>query len=133
VGGVMICDYWLLRRTRLSLPDLYRVDGRYAYDRGVNFSALLAVAVAVAACVPGFCDTVTHGQILNTDILVGRVLKDLFSYGVFVTFALAFVLYAIFMATHPNVRMATESAPLLKSELANNSTSPVSADAVPQL
>ncbi len=116
VGGVMICDYWVLRRTRLSLPDLFRVNGRYSYDRGVNWAALLSVAVAVLLCVPGFCDTVAGGKVLSADHRVGFVMKQLYSYSVFVTFATAFVLYAIFMFSHPNIRMATEPPPVITDE-----------------
>src|SRR5690606_30585417 len=31
VAGVMIADYYVLRRRRLDVADLYREDGRYAY------------------------------------------------------------------------------------------------------
>lgn len=112
VGGVMICDYWLLRRTRLSIPDLFRTSGRYKYDRGINFAALLAVAIAVAVCVPGFCDTITGGHVLATDNKVAAALKLFYNYSVFVTFGLSFVLYAIFMIGQPNLRMAVEVAPI---------------------
>ena len=113
VGGVMICDYWLLRRTRLSIPDLFRTTGRYTYDRGINFAALLAVAIAILVCVPGFCDVITHGHVLSTDNTVAIVFKQLYSYSVFVTFGLSFVLYAIFMIGQPNLRTAVEPPPVL--------------------
>src|SRR5919106_260066 len=35
IGGVMIADYWVLRRRQLSLPDLFKIEGRYAYRGGV--------------------------------------------------------------------------------------------------
>jgi NCS1 family nucleobase:cation symporter-1 len=35
IAGVLIADYWLVRRKRLALADLYRTDGRYSYDRPV--------------------------------------------------------------------------------------------------
>jgi NCS1 family nucleobase:cation symporter-1 len=45
IAGVLVCDYWLIRRTRLVLPDLYRRDGAYAYgSTGVNPAALGATA-----------------------------------------------------------------------------------------
>ena len=37
VAGVLIADYWLLRRTELSLPDLYRPGGAYWYAGGWNW------------------------------------------------------------------------------------------------
>ncbi len=36
VGGVLIADYYLIRRTRLDLAGLYRREGPYWYTRGVN-------------------------------------------------------------------------------------------------
>ena len=46
IAGVLICDYWLVRRTRLVLPDLYRRDGTYAYARaGTNVAAVVATLV----------------------------------------------------------------------------------------
>ena len=110
VGGILVCDYWVVRRTRLSLTDLFRRGGRYEYDRGINWSALLAVAIAIAVCVPGFCDSATHGGVLTTDNRVAHVLKMLYAYGVFVTFAVAFITYAIFMLGHSNVRQPIESS-----------------------
>ena len=36
VGGILIADYWILRGRELSLPDLFKIDGRYSYSGGVN-------------------------------------------------------------------------------------------------
>jgi NCS1 family nucleobase:cation symporter-1 len=54
VGGVMIADYFLIRRCRLELDDLYRRNGAYEYWRGVNPIALVALAIGIAPNVPGF-------------------------------------------------------------------------------
>jgi NCS1 family nucleobase:cation symporter-1 len=56
IAGIMIVDYWLLRRCELDVPDLYRTTGRYA---GVNRSAVIALVLGVAPNVPGFLK-VTH-------------------------------------------------------------------------
>ncbi len=42
IAGIMIADYYVLRRRRLNVPDLYRVDGQYSYLRGFNPAALIA-------------------------------------------------------------------------------------------
>jgi nucleobase:cation symporter-1, NCS1 family len=47
----MIADYWLLRRTELDVPDLYRLDGRYGR---VNWVAMAALLAGVLPNVPGF-------------------------------------------------------------------------------
>jgi NCS1 family nucleobase:cation symporter-1 len=36
IAGVLIADYWFVKRTKLDLADLYRTDGRYAYGRKVS-------------------------------------------------------------------------------------------------
>jgi NCS1 family nucleobase:cation symporter-1 len=51
IAGIMIADYWLLRRGELDVPDLYRPKGRYA---GVNWLALGALVLGIAPNVPGF-------------------------------------------------------------------------------
>jgi NCS1 family nucleobase:cation symporter-1 len=46
VGGIMIADYYVLRRRRLNVPDLYRVGGQFRYIGGFNPAGLLAWVVA---------------------------------------------------------------------------------------
>src|SRR4051812_14106494 len=58
VGGILIADYFVLRRTRLDLEALYRGEGPYWYAGGFNPVALLALAAGIAPCVPGFLGTV---------------------------------------------------------------------------
>jgi NCS1 family nucleobase:cation symporter-1 len=54
IAGVMIADYWLVRRAEISVPDLYDSQGRYRYASGWNPVALVAFACGVAPNVPGF-------------------------------------------------------------------------------
>jgi NCS1 family nucleobase:cation symporter-1 len=42
IAGVLIMDYWVIRRKRLVLPDLYRKDGVYTYAGGWNWRAVAA-------------------------------------------------------------------------------------------
>jgi nucleobase:cation symporter-1, NCS1 family len=57
IAGIMIVDYWIIKKKTLDVPELYRENGRYA---GVSKSALLALVLGVAPCVPGFLGAV-HG------------------------------------------------------------------------
>jgi NCS1 family nucleobase:cation symporter-1 len=52
--AVMVFDYWLLRRTRLEIDELYRSGpgGRYWFTNGYNVRALIAVAVGVIPVLP---------------------------------------------------------------------------------
>lgn len=54
VGGVMIVDYWLLRRQKLDVDDLYRHGGAYEYVHGWNPIAVVALACGIAPNLPGF-------------------------------------------------------------------------------
>ena len=54
VGGIMIADYFLIRRTRLDVDALFRRGGAYEYHNGVNWVAMTALAIGVAPSVPGF-------------------------------------------------------------------------------
>lgn len=46
IGGIMIADYYLLRRRRLNVPALYQVDGQFSYANGFNPAGLIAWAIA---------------------------------------------------------------------------------------
>src|SRR5438874_224031 len=52
IGGIMICDYWVLRRQKLHLAELFNPTGRYHYSAGVNWRAMIALLLAVSTCVP---------------------------------------------------------------------------------
>jgi nucleobase:cation symporter-1, NCS1 family len=94
VGGVLIADYWVLRRRILSTSDLFKVDGRYAYSGGVNYRAMAAVGVAVLPVVPGFLRAALTrgGQVANPTLL-----DSLYTYAWFVTFGLSFAVYLVLM------------------------------------
>ncbi len=51
VAGILICDYFLVRRTQLDVPDLYRSEGRYGRWNPVALAALFA---GIAPNLPGF-------------------------------------------------------------------------------
>jgi NCS1 family nucleobase:cation symporter-1 len=53
VGGVMMCDYLVVRRTVLSVGDLYDERGRYRYGNGFNEKALIALAAGVLVALIG--------------------------------------------------------------------------------
>lgn len=42
IGGIMVADYYLLRKRRLNVPDLYEPNGQFRFTRGVNPAGLAA-------------------------------------------------------------------------------------------
>ena len=92
IGGILIADYWILRRQTLDLPDLFNVHGRYAYTNGVNYRALAVLVVAIFPVAPGFFRAaLTPGG----QVAAPTFLDSLYTYAWFVTFGLSFVLYLI--------------------------------------
>ncbi len=61
IAGVLVADYWLMRRTRLNLADLYKTTGAYRYAGGWNWRAVVALAIGVVLAVGG-AYTATHTQ-----------------------------------------------------------------------
>ena len=54
VAGIMIADYFIVRKQQIDVDALYVRGGPYEYSKGINWIAMLALALGVAPCVPGF-------------------------------------------------------------------------------
>lgn len=94
VGGILIADYWILRRRELSPADLFAVTGRYTYSNGINWRAMAALVIAVLPVVPGFLRAATTpgGQVADP-----TVFDTLYTYAWFVTFAISAAVYLALM------------------------------------
>ncbi|MNS49657.1 putative allantoin permease [compost metagenome] len=86
IAGVLILDYWVVRRHRLELSDLYAPEGRYTYTGGWNLAAILATALG--------CFAAWGGKLIP-------VMAPLVPYGWFVGFAAAALSYWGMMAGKP--------------------------------
>jgi nucleobase:cation symporter-1, NCS1 family len=54
IGGIMIVDYYLIRKKQLDLDDLYRHQGKYRFTNGFNPVALIALIAGILPNLPGF-------------------------------------------------------------------------------
>ena len=91
VGGVLIADYFAIRRARLDLAGLYKKDGPYWYSGGFNPIAMLALALGIAPCVPGFLATVSD----RWRDLIAPYWVELYHYAWFISFGVAFLAYVL--------------------------------------
>src|SRR6267143_1606019 len=82
IAGVLICDYFLLRKRYLAAEDLYVRGGKYEYSHGFNWHAIAALAVGAAIAFIG---------------LVVPPLRILYNYAWFVGFAVSFFAYLALM------------------------------------
>lgn len=53
IAGIMICDYYLVRRRQLVVEDLYRRSGAYGFWRGFNPRAIVALITGIAIALIG--------------------------------------------------------------------------------
>jgi NCS1 family nucleobase:cation symporter-1 len=86
IAGIMICDYFFVRKTRLDSDALYDSKGEYS---GVRWSTVSILLIAVAPNLPGFINAA-----FKTD-LFPDIFNTMYSYAWFVGTTIAFVLYWI--------------------------------------
>jgi NCS1 family nucleobase:cation symporter-1 len=91
VAGVLIADYWLIRRTDLRLAELYRPSGRYWYTGGWNWRAVVALLIGAVLAVGGAWSAPGGGPFPAGGLI--PVLKPLYNYSWVVGFAAALILY----------------------------------------
>jgi NCS1 family nucleobase:cation symporter-1 len=84
IAGVLICDYFLVRKKTIQVEDLYRRGGVYEYSGGFNWRAIGALAGGAAVAFVG---------------LVFPPLRVLYDYAWFVGFAVSFAIYFASMGT----------------------------------
>jgi nucleobase:cation symporter-1, NCS1 family len=92
IAGVMICDYFVVRRTALSPEGLYLRGGEYEYSRGFNWNAVAALAAGAGVAFIG---------------LFVPSLRVLYNYAWFIGFAVSFATY---FALTSRVEAVTEAA-----------------------
>ncbi|HEY6167560.1 MAG TPA: NCS1 family nucleobase:cation symporter-1 [Verrucomicrobiae bacterium] len=97
IGGIMIADYFVVRRRTLNLAGLYQPDGEYRFTNGFSLVALIALIVAVLPSLPGFLATVK----LLDPAHVPPMLLGVYNYAWFSGFAIAFAVYLLLRKLRP--------------------------------
>ncbi len=106
IGGILIVDYFFIRKKELVLDELYTSKSRYWYSNGFNYYAILALVIGVLPNVPGFLTTT---GVLSKNFFP-MWLSGLYHYAWFVGFFLSSLSYGWLM------RLNTESLPTNECE-----------------
>ncbi len=92
IAGVLICDYFIVRKKILLVQDLYQRNGLYEYQRGFHWQGLAALAAGAGVAFIG---------------LVVPPLRVLYNYAWFVGFIVSFFAYfAMTYAVQPIAQAA---------------------------
>ncbi len=78
IAGVLIADYWVVRKKELRLEDLYLPDGAYRYTNGWHMPGVIATLLGCAAAWGG---------------LVIPVMRPVYDYAWFVGFGVSGAVY----------------------------------------
>ena len=58
IAGIMLADYYLLRKTELKVDDLFKHNGIYGGSNGWNWAGILALVIGILPNLPGFLGSV---------------------------------------------------------------------------
>jgi nucleobase:cation symporter-1, NCS1 family len=94
IAGIMVIDYFVVRRRELAVDDLYLRNGIYRYSGGINYRALAALAAGIAVALLG---------------LAVPSLRWLYDYAWFVGFLVSGAVHFALMQREPATAFGEES------------------------
>jgi NCS1 family nucleobase:cation symporter-1 len=97
IAGIMIADYYIWRRRRLTVDDLYRADGEYRYSAGFSLVSFACLILAVVPNLPGFLVRV---GVVGESAFPAWLIAG-YHYAWFSGFTLGFVLYSLLRPLFP--------------------------------
>jgi NCS1 family nucleobase:cation symporter-1 len=93
IAGILIVDYYFVRKTQLDVAQLYRADGTYSYTNGWNMAAVAAFILGVLPNIPGFLNAAFPESFPG----VGNGFKLIYTYAWFVGIAISALVYGLLM------------------------------------
>lgn len=100
IGGIMIVDYFIVRKRHLHADELYSPAGRYWFGNGFHMAAIISLLAGIAPNIPGFLVTI---RAVPEDSFPDW-LSHLYHYAWFVGFAVSGVIYYFLHADRKGTR-----------------------------
>ncbi len=93
IGGIMIVDYYFIRKQQLELHELYKPKGSYSFRNGFNSIAIIALLLGILPNVPGFLAQVK----LISETSMPSWIIHLYSYAWFIGFFVSGISFWLLM------------------------------------
>jgi NCS1 family nucleobase:cation symporter-1 len=93
VGGILIADYYFIRKQQLIAQDLYKSRGIYSYKNGMNNAAIIALVLGILPNLPGFLLQIK----LISSTAFPEWISHLYNYAWFVGFFVSGIVYILLM------------------------------------
>lgn len=93
IGGILIADYYFIRKRELAVTELYSYSGRYRFSNGYNSKAIIALLIGILPNVPGFLLQI---KLISATAFPAWI-SDLYNYAWFVGFFVSGVVYLLLM------------------------------------
>ena len=106
VAGILLIDYFVIRKTHVVVDDLYKLEGRYTYKNGTNPNAIIALLCGVGLNLPGFLLQI---KVIQTGVLPA-FLTDLYDYAWFIGLAVSSLVYYILQGSQTEKLLTSEES-----------------------
>lgn len=97
IGGILIADYYFVRKQTLAANELYKADGIYRYKGGFNGVAVIALLAGILPNLPGFLLQIKAVSAAAFPAWI----SGLYNYAWFVGFFVSGIVYLLLMKPVP--------------------------------
>ena len=106
VGGIMIVDYYFIKKQKLIVDELYRLQGSYSYKNGFNNAAIISLVLGILPNLPGFLLQV---KVISSTAFPSWI-SQLYNYAWFVGFFVSGIIYLAIMRYKTSNQLIKETA-----------------------
>lgn len=98
IGGILIADYYFIRKQQLNVNELYQPGGEYSFTNGFNKYAIISLLLGIFPNIPGFLLQI---KLISSSAFPAWI-SQLYNYAWFVGFFVSGLTYYIFMKNKPS-------------------------------
>lgn len=108
IAGILVADYWLVKKGHYDIPALYDPFGRYRYAGlvpGFNWRAFVAFVVPVAPLLPGLALSIVTGGAVgepSPEVASDAGIRNLYTFNWLFGFTVSIFLYTVLSLAVPD-------------------------------